>query len=90
MRISLIALLLVSSCFIAACGACSGDPKPAVEAEPPHEPPSKAAKTAIADPTPDEVPIPEDFEEEAAREVSEENLAAQLDALEQEIAADSQ
>jgi len=88
MRISL-ALLLLACSGVGA--ACSDEPKPAVEAEPPHEAAPKPAEPAPdPDPTPEQVPIPEDFEEQAASEVSEADLGAQLDALEREIAADSQ
>lgn len=88
MKTSLALVLLASLCF---GGACSDEPKPAVEAEPPHAPAPKPPKPVVdsVDPTPEQVPIPEDFEEEAAKEVSDKNLSAQLDALEQEITADS-
>jgi hypothetical protein len=88
MKTSFTVLLLASLCFGV---ACSDEPKPAVEAEPPHAPAPKPPKPAgdIIDPTPEQVPIPEDFEEEATKEVTDKNLSAQLDALEQEITADS-
>jgi hypothetical protein len=88
MKASLTVVLLASLCF---AFACSDEPKPAIEAEPPHTPAPKPPKPVAdtIDPTPEQVPIPEDFEEEAAQEVSDKNLSAQLDALEQEITADS-
>jgi PBP1b-binding outer membrane lipoprotein LpoB len=67
--------------------ACADDPPPKVEPEPPREAPS-TPPPAVIEPTEEEVPIPEDFEEEAEKEVSPNDLGAQLDAIEQEIASD--
>ena len=72
--------------------ACADDPPPPVEPEPiaPANAPSVTRPSAQkSEPTPEQVPIPEDFEEQAEKEVSTDNLNAQLDALEQEIQQDS-
>lgn len=76
---------------LALLGACADDPPPPVEAEPaPAERPATPAPApASLEPSEQEVPIVEDFEEEAEREVRADNLDAQLDALEQEIELDS-
>jgi hypothetical protein len=74
-------LLLAASC------AKKEEPAPAPAPEPPP-----AATTAAPAPAPsaavDDVPTEEDFEEEAAKEVTAANLDAQLDALEKEINAE--
>jgi hypothetical protein len=87
MRPLLFALACVALTY--ASGACSDDPPPPVEAEP--GPPEQPAAPAPADiePSEEEVPIVEDFEDEAEKEVKPDNLNAQLDALEQEIELDS-
>lgn len=69
--------------------ACDDDPPPPVEPEPPRAEAPKPTPAPEVEPTADEVPIPEDFEEQAEKEVSPNDLSAQLDALEQEISADS-
>jgi hypothetical protein len=70
-------------------GACSDDPRPPVEAEPgPAEQPVAPA-AADVEPSAEEVPIVEDFEDEAEQQVKPDDLNAQLDALEQEIELDS-
>jgi len=91
MRSPLVPFVIALAIISSGC-SCEGEPKPAVEAEPPHATSPKPSKRYIdiIEPKPDEVPIPEDFEEQALNEVSEENLGAQLDAIEQEITADSQ
>jgi hypothetical protein len=62
-------------------------PKPTVEApttqvSPPDTPTAAPANTAAAQV---EVPTEEDFEDEAEREISADNLEAELDKLEREI-----
>lgn len=76
---------------LALLGACSDDPPPPVEPEPapPEQPAAPAPAPASVEPSEQEVPIVEDFEEEAEREVKTDNLNAQLDALEKEIELDS-
>jgi hypothetical protein len=87
-RIGAIALLLQIG-MLGGCG--DSPPPPEVEPEPeslPEEPVAEATPDVL-EPTPDEIPIPEDFEEEAAKDISVSDLRAQLDALEQEISSDS-
>ena len=68
---------------------CGTEERPRAEPQPrvlPH-----AAATRAADhpaPTADELPVPEDFEAEAEREITRDNLRAELDALDREITAD--
>lgn len=82
------ASLFALSAFICAALACDDDPPPAIEEEPPVARPQVVAPRD-PEPTPSEVPIPEDFAAEAEREVTTSDLRAQLDALEQEIELDS-
>ena len=84
--------MLTTLTLACALTACADDPPPAVEPEPiaPANAPSATRPSARKiDPTPEQVPIPEDFEEQAEKEVSTDDLNAQLDALEQEIQRDS-
>lgn len=82
--------LLLLACLL---GACTDDPPPRVEPEParPEAPASPKATPEAEDlePTAEEVPIVEDFEDQAKEEIKPDNLRAQLDALEQEIEQDS-
>jgi hypothetical protein len=73
---------------LALLGACSDDPPPPVEAEP-GPPERPAAPAPDVEPSAEELPIVEDFEDEAEKEVKRDDLSAQLDALEQEIELDS-
>jgi hypothetical protein len=82
--------LLLLACLV---GACTDDPPPPVEPEP-----ARAEEPAITEPSPgpedleptaEEIPIVEDFEDQAKAEIKPDNLRAQLDALEQEIERDS-
>ena len=88
----LLALLLLAGLLGACLGACNDEPPPPVEPEPPRaEAPRRAPVFEVGiEPSADEVPIAEDFEEQAVKEVSPKDLKAQLDALEQEIASDGQ
>jgi hypothetical protein len=77
--------------------ACSGEPRPPSEpapepAAPPAAPAPAAPAPAVAqeqpadlEPTPEELPVREDFEEEAALQVTLANYRAELDKLEREI-----
>jgi hypothetical protein len=79
--------LLVPALFLAVACAKQEPPPPA---EPAPEPPP-AATTAAPAPAPTaerDLPTEEDFEEEAAKEVTAANLDSQLDALEKEINAE--
>jgi hypothetical protein len=71
--------------------ACKSDEAPAAEpaAEPPPAAPAAAPEPAAEpepDPTAEQVPVPDDFEDEALEEVTPDTLRAELDALEKEIA----
>ena len=73
--------------------ACSNEPRPKAEPAPEEAPaPAPAAPAAPVaerlDPTPDELPIAEDFQEEAAQQVTEDNFKAQLDTIETEMDAE--
>jgi hypothetical protein len=68
--------------------ACGGDERPKAEPMPNLRSASAAKPADGPHPTTDELPVPEDFEAEAEREISRENLRAQLDAIEREIKAD--
>lgn len=79
--------ILLALCASLAFAACDDDPPPAIEEEPAVVR-GPVAEPADPEPTPAEVPIPEDFAAEAEREISTSDLRAQLDALEQEIELD--
>jgi len=83
--------LLLLACLL---GACTDDPPPPVEPEPaaPEAPalPKLAPGPDDLEPTAEEIPIVEDFEDQAKTEIKPDNLRAQLDALEHEIEQDSQ
>ena len=87
-RRSLVALSALLCALLAL--ACGDDPPPPVEEEPvlPVQRPQTAAAAEDLEPTPAEVPIPEDFAAEAEREISTSDMRAQLDALEEEITLD--
>ena len=77
--------------------ACSGEPRPAAEPAPepaaaPEVAPAPAEPTAAAEPnpaelepTPEELPVLEDFEEEVAQQVTLANYRKELDELEKEL-----
>ena len=82
--------------LVLALAACSKSEPPAPEAAPapnptvPPTPPSSAAPpeaSAAAAGTPEDVPVEEDFEDEAGSAVTAQTLDSQLDALEKEIKA---
>ena len=85
----MIARLVPLAVLLVAFGcAKKEEPAPAPAPEPPP-----AATTAAPSPEPtaavaDDLPTEEDFEEEAAKEVTAANLDAKLDALEKEINAE--
>lgn len=90
-------ILCTASLLLAA--ACSGEPRP--ESEPAPEPalppvtPAAPAPAPIAEqqaaaelePTPEELPVQEDFETEAEQMVTLANYRAELDKLEKELDA---
>lgn len=61
--------------------AAEPEPAPEMEAEAPEE------ETEAPPPTAEEVPIPADFADEAARDITGDNYGEALDALEEEIGA---
>jgi len=82
--------------LVLALAGCSKSEPPAPEAAPapsptlPPTPPSSAvapAATASVAATPEDVPVEEDFEDEAGSAVTAQTLDSQLDALEKEIKA---
>jgi hypothetical protein len=82
---------MLSSLLIACALGCGGPKKP----EPEPEPEPEVSRSPMEHPEPDEVepssaelPVAEDFEQEAEEEITAETLRAQLDALEKEIGAD--
>jgi hypothetical protein len=74
--------------------ACSGDKRPPSEPAPVAQPkpaPAAAPVPAAAepqDPTPDELPLQEDFEPEAEQQIDEKNFKTELDAIEKEMNAE--
>jgi hypothetical protein len=80
--------------LVALLAACSKQEPPAPEAAPvptqaPAPTPSAAAPVPSASvaATPEDVPVEEDFEDEAGSSVTAQTLDSQLDALEKEIKA---
>ncbi|GAB5542015.1 MAG: hypothetical protein SangKO_017750 [Sandaracinaceae bacterium] len=67
---------------LAACGAEESAPEPT---EPPTEAVAETEEEPEAAPTAEEMPLPEDFAEEAEQEITAENLEAELAALESEL-----
>ncbi len=80
-------LLIAALAFPVACGGEEPAEDPAPE-EPVQEEPIEEEPVAEAEPTEEEIPIPEDFEDEAAAEITADNFASVLDELEAEINAD--
>ena len=75
------------------CAACKKEePPPAPATETPAAPVSEAPKTAEVPAAPavdvENLPVEEDFEEEAEKEVTAANLNQKLDEFEKEIAAE--
>jgi len=90
---------LCSSLFVALV-ACSGGNRPRAEPEPdpaaravsapapePAQPAPPAPVIPEREPTPEELPVPEDFAAEAARTITPANYRTQLTALEKELGA---
>jgi hypothetical protein len=82
---------LVPLAIVLFLAACEKQEPPPAETPPPAPPPAVTtaapAATASAAAASD-LPTAEDFEEEAAKEITAANLDAQLDALEKEINAE--
>jgi hypothetical protein len=73
--------------------ACSDEPRPKAEPAPPeaHAPtpaPAPAPSVEQRDPTPEELPIAEDFEEQSLQQITEDNFKAELDTIEKELDAE--
>jgi len=81
-------LMVASALALCACKKQETEQKPTTEAPEPQ--PAKAAELSETAIDEADVPVKEDFEEEAAQNIDEDNLESQIDALEQEIAADNQ
>jgi hypothetical protein len=71
--------------------ACSNEPRPTAEPAPPEAPaptPAPAPTVEQRDPTPEELPIAEDFEEQSLQQITESNFKAELDTIEKELDAE--
>jgi len=75
--------------MVAAALAVSACKKQETE-QAPEPQPAKAAEISDTALEQADLPVKEDFEEEAVQKIDEDNLEGQLDALEQEIAADKE
>jgi hypothetical protein len=91
----------IVTCLALACAGCSQEePKPA-----PLLPATTAAATTVATAKPsavasaaepgseldsEDIPVAEDFEDQAAKEITADNLSQELDKIEKEMAADKQ
>ena len=89
-RPALVALLLLVACS-------SPDPRPREPQPLPPPPPAPSAPEVPAvaapaaderDPTPEELPLAEDFAAEAERQVTRKNMKSELDAIENELNAE--
>jgi hypothetical protein len=67
---------------------CASEERPRAEPQPLQTPQAAGKHPEVQQPTPDELPVPEDFEAEADREVTRSNLRAELDTIERELNAD--
>lgn len=81
-------LTLASALALSACKKQETEQKPEVQT--PETQPAKAAELSEAAVEQADLPVKEDFEEEAEQNIDEENLESQIDALEKEIAADKE
>lgn len=84
------ATLVIALVAFLACGKQEQPlPEPAPLSAAPAQPePVPAPAPADELPSADVLPVPEDFEDEAATEITEASYHAQLDALEKEVEAD--
>ena len=81
-------LTLTAALALSACKKQETEQKP--DTQTPETQPAKAAELSEAAIEQADVPVKEDFEEEALQKIDEDNLESQIDALEQEIAADKE
>lgn len=77
-------------CLMAASALALSACKKQETEQTPEPQPAKAAELSEAALEQADLPVKEDFEEEAVKKIDEDNLEGQLDALEQEIAADKE
>lgn len=75
---------LVAALSCCAAVACGSEERPKAEPQP-LSVPGSPAKVSDAQPTADELPVPEDFEAEAEREITRDNARTELDAIEREL-----
>jgi hypothetical protein len=74
--------------------ACSSDPRPAAEPAPPAPPAAAAPKAPaqpagpVREPTPEELPVVEDFVPQAEAQIKADTFRAALDAIEKEMNAE--
>lgn len=81
-------LILAGALALSACKKQETEQKS--EAQTSETQPAKAADLSEAAIEQADVPVKEDFEEEAQQNIDEDNLESQIDALEKEIAADKE
>lgn len=88
MRRTLAVLALVTLSLVA-CEKKEAPAPASSEAAPAAAPPAAPVAAAVAEPTVDvaSLPVEEQYEAEAEREITAENLTAKLDELEKELAA---
>jgi hypothetical protein len=87
--IRLVTLISMSLTCLALLG-CGTEERPKAEPQPRRLPYAvEAGANTHPAPTADELPVPEDFEAEAEREITRDNLRSELDSLDREISADS-
>jgi hypothetical protein len=80
---------LLACCLLLSLSGCSREERPKAEPAPVTAAPAPAPGLPVEqEPTPEELPVPEDFEPEAAQQVTAENYRAELDALERELEAE--
>lgn len=80
--------ILAMGAAVALFGLCAcGDDEPTAPATTTQEttPPAETAEVEEVEPSEEELPIPEDFADQAEQEVTRDNYASELDRLEQEI-----
>jgi hypothetical protein len=82
---------LMAALLVLGAAACEQKPQAEPTPTPAVAPPPPVAETTPASVNPDQavldqVPVPEDFEEQAARQITAETLDSELDKLEKEVA----
>jgi len=88
MQRSVLAVLVAVAFSLSACGKdASPEATPPAAPGAPPKPPAGATPDPPAEPTAEEIPVAEDFEQEAEAEVTADNYMAELDRIEQELDA---